>query len=110
VHGPERRAEFKHREAFSFQIAIDDQAETDKYWHAIVGNGGAASQCDWCRGLFVADHAASADRRARQGGDVAKRAFDAMMTMGKIDVAKIEAAVKGEAVPSRPRAGTIRRW
>ena len=92
--------EFKHSEAFSFQIATDDQAETDKYWHAVVGNGGAASQCGWCKDKWGLSWQITprvlTDAPAR-GGDVAKRAFEAKMTMGKIDVAKIEAAVKGEA-------------
>ena len=88
---------FKHNEAFSFQIATEDQEETDRYWNAIVGNGGQESQCGWCKDKwgFLADHAARADRRARGGGDKAKRAFEAMMGMGKIDVAAIEAARRG---------------
>ena len=104
MHRPERRPAFKHSEAFSFQIATDDQAETDKYWNAIVGNGGAASECGWCKdkwGLSWQITPRVLTEAMAQGGDVAKRAFDAMMTMGKIDVAKIEAAVKGEAVPAR---------
>ena len=95
--------EFKHSEAFSFQIATDDQAETDKYWRAIVDNGGAASECGWCKdkwGLSWQITPRVLTDALAQGGDVAKRAFDAMMTMGKIDVAEIEAAVKGEAVPA----------
>jgi 2-polyprenyl-6-hydroxyphenyl methylase/3-demethylubiquinone-9 3-methyltransferase len=90
---------FKHSEAFSFQIATDDQAETDRLWNAIVGNGGEASACGWCkdkwgvswqitpRALLAA--VTDPDRAA------AKRAFDAMMTMGKIDIAAIEAARRG---------------
>ncbi len=90
---------FKQSEAFSFQIATDDQLETDRLWHAIVSNGGQESQCGWCkdrwglswqitpRALIVA--IASPDRAA------AKRAFDAMMTMKKIDIATIEAARLG---------------
>jgi predicted 3-demethylubiquinone-9 3-methyltransferase (glyoxalase superfamily) len=94
---------FKHSEAFSFQVATDDQAETDKYWQAIVGNGGAASECGWCKdkwGLSWQITPRVLTDALAQSGDVAKRAFDAMMTMGKIDVARIEAAVKGEAVPA----------
>lgn len=89
---------FKHDEAFSFQIATEDQAETDRYWDAIVGNGGTASECGWCKdkwGLsWQITPQALTDAMAR-GGDVAKRAFAAMMTMRKIDVAIIEAAVRG---------------
>ena len=88
----------KHSEAFSFQIATEDQAETDRYWNAIVGNGGAESQCGWCRdkwGLSWQITPRVLTDAMMAGGDVAKRAFDAMMEMGKIDVAKIEAAVRG---------------
>jgi 2-polyprenyl-6-hydroxyphenyl methylase/3-demethylubiquinone-9 3-methyltransferase len=87
---------FKHTEAFSFQILTDDQAETDRYWNAIIGNGGAASACGWCKdklGLSwqitpraLMEAITNPDRAA------AKRAFDAMMTMTKIDIATIEAA------------------
>jgi predicted 3-demethylubiquinone-9 3-methyltransferase (glyoxalase superfamily) len=94
---------FKHSEAFSFQIATDDQAETDKYWNAIVGNAGAPSECGWCKdkwGLSWQITPRVLTDALSQGGVVAKRAFDAMMTMGKIDVARIEAAVKGEGVPA----------
>ena len=92
--------EFPHSEAFSFQIGTDSQAETDLYWNAIVGNGGAESQCGWCKDRWglnwqITPHVLT-DAMA-QGGDVAKRAFEAMMTMGKIDVAAIEAAVEGNA-------------
>ena len=89
---------FKQSEAFSFQIATDDQAETDLYWNAIVGNGGAESECGWCKDKWGLSWQITprvlTDAIAR-GGDVAKRAFDAMMKMQKIDVAKIEAAVRG---------------
>ena len=87
---------FKHSEAFSFQIATDDQAETDRLWNAIVGNGGKESECGWCKDKWglnwqitpraLIDAIKDPDRAA------AKRAFDAMMTMKKIDVARIEAA------------------
>jgi predicted 3-demethylubiquinone-9 3-methyltransferase (glyoxalase superfamily) len=89
---------FKPTEAFSFQIATDDQAETDRYWNAIVGNGGKESECGWCNDKWriswqitprVLTEAMAA------GGSEAKRAFDAMMTMQKIDVAAIEAARRG---------------
>ncbi|HEX8569451.1 MAG TPA: VOC family protein [Caulobacteraceae bacterium] len=88
---------FKQTEAFSFQIATDDQAETDRYWNAIVGNGGQESQCGWCKdrwGLNWQITPRVLTQAMGQGGDVAKRAFAAMMTMQKIDVAKIEAAVR----------------
>jgi len=90
---------FKHSEAFSFQIATEDQAETDRYWNAIVGNGGAESACGWCKdkwGLSWQITPRVLTDAMAQGGDVAKRAFTAMMEMGKIDVATIEAAVRGE--------------
>ncbi len=90
---------FKHNEAFSFQIATDDQTETDRLWSAIVGNGGQESECGWCKDKWglnwqitpraLTDAIIDPDRAA------AKRAFDAMMTMKKIDIAKIEAARRG---------------
>ena len=88
---------FKQSEAFSFQIATDDQQETDKYWNAIVSNGGSESYCGWCKdkwGLSWQITPRVLTEAMARGGDVAKRAFDAMMDMGKIDVAKIEAAVR----------------
>ena len=91
---------FKQTEAFSFQIATDDQAETDRYWNAIVGNGGAESACGWCKdkwGLSWQITPRVLTEAMARGGDVAKRAFEAMMEMRKIDVAKIEAAVHGHA-------------
>ena len=89
---------FKHSEAFSFQVATDDQAETDRYWDAITGNGGTESQCGWCRdkwGVFWHITPRVLTDAMMQGGDVAKRAFEAMMPMKKIDVSAIEAAVRG---------------
>jgi predicted 3-demethylubiquinone-9 3-methyltransferase (glyoxalase superfamily) len=89
---------FKQSEAFSFQIATESQEETDKYWNAIISNGGTASYCGWCKdkwGLSWQITPRVLTEAMAKGGDVAKRAFDAMMTMGKIDVAKIEAAVRG---------------
>lgn len=90
---------FKHSEAFSFQVATDDQAETDRLWNAIVGNGGEESVCGWCKDKWglswqITPRALTAaithpDKAA------AKRAFEAMMEMGKIDIAGIEAALKG---------------
>lgn len=90
---------FQHNEAFSFQVATDDQAETDRLWHAIIDNGGQASECGWCKDKWgiswqitpriLSAAIANPDRAA------AKRAFEAMMTMSKIDIARIEAALKG---------------
>ena len=90
---------FKHNEAFSFQVATEDQAETDRYWNAIVGNGGQESECGWCKDRWgiswqimpvaLTKAYTSPDRAA------AKRAFNAMMTMKKIDIAAIEAAFRG---------------
>ena len=91
--------QFKHDEAFSFQIATDDQAETDRLWNAIVKNGGQESECGWCKDKWglswqitpraLTDAIMDPDRAA------AKRAFDAMMTMKKIDIATIEKARRG---------------
>src|ERR1700727_816542 len=89
---------FKHSEAFSFQVATENQEETDRYWNAIVTNGGTESQCGWCKdrwGLcWQITPRALTDALAAGGGE-AKRAFEAMMTMKKIDVAAIEAARRG---------------
>lgn len=90
--------QFPHTEAFSFQIQTEDQAETDRYWNAIVGNGGAESECGWCKdkwGLNWQITPRVLTEAMAAGGDVAKRAFEAMMTMHKIDHATIEAAVRG---------------
>ena len=89
---------FKHSEAFSFQIATEDQAETDRYWNAIIDKGGTESQCGWCRdkwGLSWQITPRALTEAMAAGGEVAKRAFEAMMDMRKIDVARIEAAVRG---------------
>ena len=89
---------FKHSEAFSFQIATDDQAETDRYWNAIVGNEGTESSCGWCKdkwGLSWQITPRALSEALAAGGTVAKRAFEAMMPMRKIDVAAIKAAVRG---------------
>jgi predicted 3-demethylubiquinone-9 3-methyltransferase (glyoxalase superfamily) len=89
---------FKQTEAFSFQIATDDQAETDRYWNAIVGNGGAESMCGWCKdkwGISWQITPRVLTGALAAGGDEAKRAFAAMMNMRKIDVAAIEAARRG---------------
>lgn len=90
---------FQHNEAFSFQVATEDQAETDRLWNAIVGNGGQESACGWCKDKWglswqisprvLVEAVTSPDRAA------AKRAFEAMMGMRKIDIAVIEAAVRG---------------
>jgi predicted 3-demethylubiquinone-9 3-methyltransferase (glyoxalase superfamily) len=94
--------EFKHSEAFSFVVATKDQEETDRYWNAITQNGGAESECGWCRDRWgfswqiaprvLLEAVGSPDK------EKAKRAFEAMMTMRKIDIAAIERAIAGEAV------------
>lgn len=89
---------FPHTEAFSFQIMTEDQAETDRYWNAIVGNGGKESECGWCKdrwGVNWQITPRTLTEAMAKGGAEAKRAFDAMMTMKKIDVAKIDAARRG---------------
>jgi predicted 3-demethylubiquinone-9 3-methyltransferase (glyoxalase superfamily) len=89
---------FKHSEAFSFQVSTDSQEETDRYWNAIVGNGGAESQCGWCKdkwGISWQITPKVLTDAMMAGGDVGKRAFEAMMGMKKIDVAAIKAAVAG---------------
>ena len=89
---------FKQSEAFSFQIATDDQEETDKYWNAIVGNGGQESACGWCKdrwGLSWQITPRTLTDALAAGGAEAERAFNAMMTMKKIDVAAIDAARRG---------------
>ena len=94
---------FMHNEAFSFQIATDDQAETDRLWQAIVDNGGQESECGWCKDRWgiswqitpraLLEAISDPDRAA------AKRAFDTMMTMKKIDIAAIEAARSNRNLP-----------
>ena len=89
---------FTHNEAFSFQVSTEDQAETDRYWNAIVGNGGQASECGWCKdkwGISWQITPRTLIEALAAGGDEAKRAFEAMMTMKKIDVARIDAARRG---------------
>ncbi len=91
--------QFTPNEAFSFQVATDDQEETDRYWNALVGNGGQESACGWCKdrwGLSWQITPRALTQALGAGGDAAKRAFAAMMTMKKIDVAAIEAARRGE--------------
>lgn len=89
---------FKHNESFSFQISTEDQAETDRYWDAIVGNGGQESECGWCKdkwGISWQITPRALMDAMKAGGGEAKRAFEAMMKMKKIDVAAIEAARRG---------------
>ena len=91
--------EFKHNEAFSFQVATVDQAETDRYWNAIVDNGGQASACGWCTDKWGVSWQITPIALTNAVTDpdhvAAKRAFDAMMQMHKIDIAAIEAAFHG---------------
>jgi predicted 3-demethylubiquinone-9 3-methyltransferase (glyoxalase superfamily) len=94
---------FKHNEAFSFQILTEDQEETDRYWNAIVGNGGEESACGWCKDKWGVSWQITPRvllEAFNAGGAEAKRAFDAMMDMKKIDVAKIEKGEKGVRFPS----------
>ena len=96
---------FKHNEAFSFQVATVDQAETDRYWNAIVGNGGEESACGWCKDRWGVSWQITPrvlTEAMAAGGERARRAFDAMMDMKKIDVAGIEAAVGGAKAASLP--------
>jgi 2-polyprenyl-6-hydroxyphenyl methylase/3-demethylubiquinone-9 3-methyltransferase len=90
---------FKHTEAFSFQVSTEDQAETDRLWHAIVDNGGEESACGWCKDKWGLSWQITprvlTEAIAHPDPKAAKRAFDAMMTMKKIDIATIEAALKG---------------
>jgi predicted 3-demethylubiquinone-9 3-methyltransferase (glyoxalase superfamily) len=90
---------FKHSEAFSFQVATDDQAETDRLWNAIVGNGGQESECGWCKDKWGLSWQITprvlTEAIADPDPAVARRAFQAMMGMRKIDVAAIEAAKRG---------------
>lgn len=92
---------FSHNESFSFQIATDDQAETDRYWDAIVGNGGEESACGWCKDRWGLSWQITPRALTEAINDpdpaVAHRAFAAMMTMVKIDIAAIEAARRGDA-------------
>ena len=91
--------QFRHNESFSFQIATDDQAETDRLWNAIISNGGQASECGWCKDRWGLSWQIMPRALIAAITDpdpaVAKRAFEAMMTMGKIDIAAIEAARRG---------------
>ena len=90
---------FQHTEAFSFQIATDNQAETDRLWNAVVGNGGMESECGWCKDKWGLSWQITPTALIAAITDpdpaAAKRAFDAMMTMKKIDIAAVEAARRG---------------
>ena len=90
---------FKHTEAFSFQVATSDQEETDRYWNAIVNNGGQESACGWCKDKWGISWQITPVVLSKAVGNpdraVAKRAFEAMMQMKKIDIAKIEAVCRG---------------
>ncbi|MCF5689219.1 VOC family protein [Pseudomonas sp. PA-1-3F] len=90
---------FKHSEAFSFQVSTDNQEETDRFWHAIIDNDGQASACGWCKDKWGLSWQISprvlVDAVTSKDPAVAKRAFEAMMTMTKIDIAAIEAAIAG---------------
>ena len=91
--------EFKHNEAFSFQVATGDQAETDRYWKALVSHGGVESACGWCKDKWGVSWQITPVALTKAIIDpdpaAAKRAFDAMMDMNKIDIAVIEAALQG---------------
>jgi len=91
---------FQHNESFSFQVATDNQEETDRYWNAIVGNGGQESECGWCKDKWGISWQitpiALTKAFTSQDKVAAKRAFEAMMTMRKIDIAAIEAAYRGQ--------------
>ena len=90
---------FKHSEAFSFQIATKDQEETDRYWNAIVNNGGQESECGWCKDKWGLSWQITpevlTEAIANPDPLIAERVFDAMMQMKKIDVAAVEKAVRG---------------
>jgi len=89
---------FKFDEAVSFQVATDDQAETDRYWDAITKNGGQESECGWCKDKFGLSWQITPRRLTElisAGGETASRAFNAMMTMQKIDIAALDRAVAG---------------
>lgn len=90
--------QFKHSEAFSFQVLTEDQEETDRCWNAIVGNGGEESQCGWCKDKWGVSWQITPRiliEALGRGGHAAKRAFEAIMPMRKIDVAAVERAIRG---------------
>jgi len=92
---------FQHSEAFSFQILTEDQEETDRYWDAVIGNGGTASECGWCKDKWGVSWQITprvlTEALSDPNPEVAQRCFAAMMTMSKIDIAAIEAARRGDA-------------
>ena len=99
--------QFKHSEAFSFQVTTDTQQETDRYWNAIIGHGGEASFCGWCRdrwGLSWQITPRALSDAMAAGGAEARRVFEAVMRMDKIDIATIEAARRGNFPAKRPAA------
>lgn len=90
---------YKHSEAFSFQVTTEDQAETDRYWDAIVGNGGAESVCGWCKDKWGISWQITPRillEAMAEGGAPARRAFEAMIEMKRLDVEKIAAAIRGD--------------
>ena len=92
--------EFKFDEAVSFQVATDNQAETDRYWQAITTNGGTESVCGWCKDRFGLSWQITPKRLIElmaAGGETSRRAFESMMTMRKIDIATLDKAVEGVA-------------
>lgn len=97
--------QFQHNEAFSIQVATDDQEETDRYWNAIIGNGGKASACGWCKDKWGVSWQITPRVLTRAMADpdagVRKRVFEAMMEMGKIDIAAIEAARRNVSATAR---------
>ena len=97
---------FEHSEAFSFQIATDTQEETDRYWNAIIARGGIPGECGWCKdrwGISWQIIPRALMNALACGGEEGRRAFEAMMTMQKIDIAEIEAARRGhDGAPKRP--------
>ena len=101
---------FTHDEAFSFQVATYDQEETDRYWNTIVGNGGEESACGWCRDKWGISWqitpVALTEAIADPDPAAARRSFDAMMEMGKIDIATIEAARRGVTAITGPTGVT----
>jgi predicted 3-demethylubiquinone-9 3-methyltransferase (glyoxalase superfamily) len=100
--------EFTFDEAVSFQVATDDQAETDRYWKAIVDNGGQESACGWCKDRFGLSWQITPRRLTELmagGGESAVRAFEAMMHMRKIDIATLDRAVDGTRASGDPPAG-----
>jgi predicted 3-demethylubiquinone-9 3-methyltransferase (glyoxalase superfamily) len=103
---------FTHDEAFSFQVATDTQEETDRYWNAIVGNGGEESACGWCKdrwGLSWQITPRALTDAMMAGGEEAKRAFAAMMEMRKIDIAAIEAARRGKGGKRKAGRGKLKK-